>query len=77
MMKMTRVGMVLGLVALVIGMSSCKKCYQCTALDEDQVAAYAYPEICGSKGDFGNYQERCESEFGSFEDFTCSCAEVK
>ncbi|NQV52958.1 MAG: hypothetical protein HQ500_07230 [Flavobacteriales bacterium] len=74
---MKRVAIILGLTALVIGMSSCKKCYQCTALDEDQVAAYSYPEICGSKGDYDNYQERCEVEFGAFEDFTCSCAEVK
>lgn len=73
---MKRIGIILGVTALIFGSTSCKKCYECTALDDDNVAVYNYPEICGGKKDFEHYQARCESEFGDFE-FNCSCGEVK
>lgn len=62
-------------VSLIGGLTSCKKCYQCTALDEDNAAFFDYQEICGTKRDFKNYEARCEAEYGNF-GYTCSCEEI-
>ena len=71
---MKRFSIIAMLFFIFLSMESCKKCYECTALDEDGVELYRYLEICGTKGDFEAYQARCEAEFGSF-GFTCSCGE--
>ena len=67
--------LILGSFAMLMQLTSCKKCYQCTALDVDDNAVFEYSEICGTRNDFENYEARCEAEFGNF-DFTCSCEEL-
>jgi len=72
---MTRIFLFLTTVVLITLGSGCKKCYRCTVLDSDSSAIYEYPDICGSKSDAEAYEQRCVTEYGSF-DFTCSCAAI-
>ncbi|MEX2596569.1 MAG: hypothetical protein WEC59_06515 [Salibacteraceae bacterium] len=73
--KLTRiVGLMVLIVVLMTGFSSCKKCHVCSVLDEESNAIYSYPEVCGTKKDLEAYEARCVAEYGAF-DFTCACGE--
>lgn len=77
MMQFSRYFFLLGAtLTFTMASVSCKRCYECIVV-EDGVSTYAYPQICATKSDFESYVERCESEFGSFDDIECECGEIQ
>jgi hypothetical protein len=59
---------------LFLSVTSCKKCHVCAAKDQDGVARYSYPEMCGSKKELSAYADKCDSEYGKY-DYSCECGE--
>jgi len=75
-MMMRKPWIILLLTPFLFVTTSCKKCYECTAVDEDNVGVYTYPEICATKADYDHYVSRCQREFEDF-GYDCKCSEVQ
>jgi len=43
--------------------------------DQDSITRYEYTEMCGSKKDLSAYADKCESEYGKY-DQNCTCGEA-
>lgn len=65
----------LPIVVLYATLMSCEKCHVCVVKDQDSITRYEYPEMCGSKNDLSAYADKCESEYGKY-DQTCTCGEA-
>jgi hypothetical protein len=63
------------IVILGLALMSCEKCHLCVVKDQDSITRYEYPEMCGSKKDLSAYADKCESEYGKY-DQNCSCGEA-
>lgn len=66
----------ISVLAMSLSFSACTKCQVCEAKDQDNVVRHTYDEVCGKSKDLEVNAQKCATEYGGYDGFSCSCTEV-